>query len=155
MRASKVPVSSARVFEGDRLIAAKFLRPQRWDAIVFRTPEDPTTIFMMRLVGLPGEDVAIEGGDVWINGTRAQKPAPLSGLVYAARPFTEEKSAWGPVKLGGDEYLVLGDFSLLSRDSRVWRTGAPGHPPYAVPERYVLGVVTHTYWPPRRWRIFR
>jgi hypothetical protein len=37
----------------------------------------------------------------------------------------------------------------------LWLEGAPGHPPYAVPESYLHGVVTHVYWPPQRWRILR
>jgi signal peptidase I len=155
MRAAAMPISSKRVFQGDRLLAAKFLHPQRWDLIVFLYPEDPSINYVKRLVGLPGEEVAIQDGDVWINGARVQKPDQISGLVYAADPFSEQKTVWGPVKLGSDEYFMLGDFSLRSKDSRLWETGAPGHPPYAVPESYILGVVTHTYWPPSRWRIFR
>ena len=48
---------------------------------------------------------------------------------------------------------MLGDFSA-GMDSRSGR-GAPGHPPYAVPESYLIGVVTHIYWPPSRWRVLR
>jgi signal peptidase I len=154
-RASTVAATDERVVSGDRLISAKFLRPRRWDLIVFRNPEDPSTLFVKRVVGLPGEQVAIQDGDVWINGARAQKPADIAGLVYVAHPTEEEKLTWGPVPLGQGEYLVLGDFSRRAKDSRVWETGAPGHPAYAVPESYILGVVTHIYWPLGRWRIFR
>jgi signal peptidase I len=144
-----------QVFPGDRLIAAKFLRPERWDKIVYRYPGDPSLNYVSRLVGLPGEEVRIDRGDIWINGSRAQKPAEISGLVYVADPIALDKPTWGPVKLGGDECLVLGDFSQRAKDSRVWTTGAPGHPPHALPEANILGVVTHIYWPPSRWRIFR
>jgi signal peptidase I len=152
LRASEMPITSKTVFQSDRLCAAKFLRGRRWDVIVFRYPEDPSVNHVKRLVGLPGEEIAIEDGDVWVNGSRIQKPEQISGLVYVADPFVEEKTkaVWGPVKLGSDEYFVLGDFSLRSKDSRLWERGAPGHPPYAVPESYILGVVTHTYWPPSR-----
>jgi signal peptidase I len=155
LHASRIAVTSSRVFEGDRIVAAKFLRHQRWDMIVFRNPEDPSINYVKRLVGLPGEEIAIEDGDVWVNGARVQKPGRISGIVYAADPFSETKAVWGPVKLGADENFVLGDFSLLSKDSRLWERGAAGHSPYAVPESYIVGVVTHTYWPPSRWRIFR
>ena len=33
--------------------------------------------------------------------------------------------------------------------------GRPGHPPYAVPASYIVGVVTHIYWPPERCRALR
>jgi signal peptidase I len=155
LRASMVATTEESIFSGDRLICAKFLRPRRWELIVFRYPEDPSIPYVMRLVGLPGEQVAIKDGDVWIDGVRARKPADISGLVYLAHPLAEERVTWGPVQLGRGEYVVLGDFSRRSKDSRVWETGAPGHPPYAVPKSYVLGVVTHIYWPPWRWRIFR
>jgi hypothetical protein len=118
-------------------------------------PEDPSIPSVMRVVELPGERVAIKDGDDWIDGARARKPADISGLVYLAHPLAEERVTWGPVQLDRGEYFVLGDFSRRSKDSRVWGIGAPGHPPYAVPESYVLGVVTHIDWPLWRWRIFR
>jgi len=155
LRASTVAATDERVFSGDRLIAAKFLRPRRWDLIVFRYPEDPSIPYLKRVVGLPGEQVAIKDGDVWIDGARARKPANISGLVYVADPVAEERMIWDPVQLGRGEYFVLGDFSRRAKDSRVWETGAPDHPRYAVPESYVLGVVTHIYWLLWRWRIFR
>jgi len=155
LRAAKVTVSDTTPFSADRFAAAKFLRPRRWNLIVFRYPEAPSNKYVKRLVGLPGEEVAIRDGDVWINGVVAQKPDDLSGLVYSADPMWEERTDWGPVRLGIDEYFVLGDFSLRSKDSRLWQEGAPGHPPYAVPQSHLVGVVTHIYWPPSRWRIFR
>jgi signal peptidase I len=155
LRASTVAATDDRVYSGDFLISAKFLRPRRWDLIVFRYPEDPSIPYVMRVVGLPGERVAIKDGDVWIDGARTKKPADISGLAYLAHPLADERVTWGPFQLDRGEYFVLGDFSRRSKDSRVWGTGAPGHPPYAVPKSYVLGVVTHIYWPLRRWRIFR
>ena len=145
----------------DRILAMKPLRPRRWDVIVFRFPGDPTMNYVKRLVGLPGEEVFIKDGSVWINGQRTEPPESLQGLKYlTAFPQAPVQPAiWGtperPAKLGAGEYFVLGDFSQQSADSRLWRTGAPGHPSYAVPESYLIGVVTHIYWPPSRWRILR
>jgi signal peptidase I len=155
MRASEMRVGGWSVFNGDRLLAAKFLRPRRWDLIVFRNPEEPSVQYVSRLVGLPGDEVAIRDGAVWINGSVAQKPAEIAGLVYVAHPIATANKAWGPVKLSGGEYVVLSDFSRRAKDSRIWEKGAPGHPPHAVPESHISGVVTHIYWPPSRWRIFR
>jgi signal peptidase I len=155
LRASEIPVTSDRAFAGDHVLAAKFLRPRRWDLIVFRNPEEPSVQYVSRLVGLPGDEVAIRDGAVWINGTRASRPTKIAALVYVAHPMPGAKPVWGPVKLGEAEYVVLSDFSRRAKDSRVWENGAPGHPPYAVPESYVSGVVTHIYWSPWRWRIFR
>jgi signal peptidase I len=148
-----------RVYGGDRFLAAKYLRPQRWDIIVFRYPEDPSTLYLMRLVGLPGEEITIRDGQVRANGEVLTPPDCLRGIEYATEMRDFPWDLWGtpdhPAKLGPDEYFVLGDFSPQSKDSRLWQNGAPGHPPFAVPESHLYGVITHTFWPPKRWRVFR
>ena len=145
---------------GDRVVVTKFIQSQRWDVIVFRVPEDPKMFFCMRLIGLPGETVTIKDGAVWINGKKQTPPDCCKGIEYLDRieggwPDPVWGSAGHPAKLGADEYFVLGDFSACSKDSRLWQHGVPGHPPYAVPGSYIVGVVTHIYWPPSRWRVLR
>ncbi len=145
----------------DRMVAAKYLDPNRWDLIAFRQPDDPSTVYVMRLVGLPGEEVIIRDGTIFANGQRLTPPETLRGIRYMTDDDGHRQwpANWGspeqPAKLGTDEYFVLGDCSVRSRDSRLWEHGAPGHPPYAVPASYVVGVVTHIYWPISRWRVFR
>ncbi len=136
-------------------MALKFLAPQRWDVIVYRSPDNPAIPYAKRLVGLPGEEIAIRDGEIVIHGEVARKPPEIAALAYVADPRDESKTDWGPVRLGDDEYLVLGDFSLQSADARVWQHGVAGHPPYALPKDYITGVVTHIHWPPSRWCIFR
>lgn len=61
-----------------------------------------------------------------------------------------------PAILGDDEYFVLGDFSVSSRDARFWDRSLEGREhPYAIPESSIDGVVTHIYWPLQRMRVFR
>lgn len=69
-------------FLPDRILVAKFLRPNRWDMIVFRYPADPSTLFVMRVVGLPGESIHIEDGAVWVNGVRSEPPDALLSLIH-------------------------------------------------------------------------
>ncbi|NCX97766.1 MAG: signal peptidase I [Planctomycetia bacterium] len=56
-------------FTGDRIIVEKFaydfVEPARWDVVVFKYPEDARINYIKRLVGLPGETLAIAGGDIW------------------------------------------------------------------------------------------
>ncbi len=136
-------------------------RPRRWDLIVFRFPEDPTTVYVKRLVGMPGETITIRNGAVFANGTQPAPPVDAGPLHYLAKMenWHGRNSLWGsadrPAALASDEYFVLGDFSAASNDSRLWEVGAPGHPSYAVPTDHIVGVVTHIYWPPSRWRAFR
>jgi len=150
---SQIRQFSGKVHGPDRYLASKFLQPRRWDLVTFRYPSDPTVFYVKRLVGLPGEEVCIKNGNVWIDGKPIALPESIRGLKY------ESMGQWGtterPAKLGADEYFVLGDFSSRAKDSRLWSPGAPGHPPYAVPASHMHGVVTHIYWPPSRWRILR
>jgi len=65
-------------YNGDRILVSKFAYefsdPKRWDVIVFKFPGDATTDartnFIKRLIGLPGETVRIQHGDIW---TRSDK----------------------------------------------------------------------------------
>jgi signal peptidase I len=62
-------MEAARVFNGDRILVNKFPYelgdPDRWDVFVFKYPEKPGTNYIKRLVGLPGEKIRIDGGDLY------------------------------------------------------------------------------------------
>ena len=135
---NQVPDVPHQVFRPDRFLVAKFLPPQRWDVVVFQYPENPSTLYMMRLVGLPGETIHLEGGAVWANGNKLEPPDSLRGIEYLSEIPDWPSHVWGskehPAVLGQDEYFVLGDFSPQSKDSRLWEQGAQGHNPFAVPE---------------------
>lgn len=154
-RVSSIPIPTGPIQSGDRLLVSKPLAPRRWDIIVYRRPSDPSTSYVTRLVGLPGEELAIRDGGVWINGERLAPSPDVDGIVYSPGAEGVETAEFGPVSLGPDESFVLGDFSLRANDSRMWPTGAPGHPAHAVPSSHLIGTVTHIYWPPSRWRIVR
>jgi signal peptidase I len=143
----------------DRFLVSKLSTPRRWDVIVFRLPENPSYYYVKRLVGLPGEVVFLRDGAVWINGKQLAPPAELTGIEYLTTLESAPVQSWAdeskPAELASGEYFVLGDFSAQASDSRFWQRGAPGHPPYAVPEDHIIGVVTHIYWPLDRWRAFR
>lgn len=55
-------------YNGDRILVAKFpydfRDPKRWDVVVFKFPGDAKTNYIKRLVGLPGETVRIQHGDI-------------------------------------------------------------------------------------------
>ncbi len=57
-------------YNGDRILVGKFAYeasdPQRWDVVVFKYPGDAPTNFIKRLVGLPGETIRIQNGDIWV-----------------------------------------------------------------------------------------
>ncbi|MBS0264358.1 MAG: signal peptidase I [Planctomycetes bacterium] len=62
-------VLDREMFAGDRILVNKFPYefhdPERWDVVVFKFPESAKTNYIKRLVGLPGEELKISGGDIW------------------------------------------------------------------------------------------
>jgi Signal peptidase, peptidase S26 len=50
--------------------------PRRWETVVFRCPQCASEWCVKRVVGLPGEIVALDGGDVLVNGQVARKALP-------------------------------------------------------------------------------
>ncbi len=109
---------------------------QRGDVVAFQQPEtwagkDETLV--KRVIGLPGDTVAILTGRVLING------APLREPYLAERPETEDKQ---PLKLGADEYYVMGDNRNNSSDSR---ENGP------ILESDIRGRLTMKLWPPGRF----
>ncbi len=157
---NEIKILNIKFSQQDRFVVSKYIKPKRWDLLVFYHPEQPDICYLKRLVGLPGETIHIEDGAVWVNGKKVEVPEHLEGIQYESEPPTwADVKLWGtkenPATLSEGEYFVLGDFSIQSNDSRWWKKGAPGHNPFAVPKNYISGVVTHTYWPPSRWRIHR
>jgi len=68
---------------GDRVVVQKLFgteRPERWQIVVFRKPSDGV-VLVKRVVGLPGERLAIEDGDLYVDGKLAVKPDDLREAV--------------------------------------------------------------------------
>ena len=68
------------------------------------------------MIGLPGETVQIKGSTIYIDG----KPLKEN---YGKDPIDYAGIAEKPIKLGDDEYFVLGDNREISRDSRYEEVG--------------------------------
>lgn len=113
--------------DGQRLFIKRNVTPQRWDTVVVRSPMDAERLVVKRVVGLPGEEVCLRGGQVWADGVARNQPAGRN-VYYGAMG----NPTW---RLGSDEWLVVGDNQLVSIDSRNWRL-APG-----IPGRLIVGVV--------------
>lgn len=93
----------------------------RGSVVMLRYPKNPAKRFIMRVVGLPGERVAIADGVVEIDGRRIDEPYVI--------PEHRSHEFFAPLQLGDDEYFVLGDNRRNASDSREWGP---------VPRRYVL-----------------
>jgi signal peptidase I len=137
-----------RRYMGDRILASKVEQPQRWDAVVYDSPAAPGQKSIHRLVGLPGEHVAIRDGSLWINGERLSPPSGLEKLHYRSTAelgmgSEDEMAQW---QLGNDEFFVLGDNTESSRDSRDFGP---------VEKSEMHGIAIAIYWPPDRMRLLR
>jgi signal peptidase I len=138
---------------GDRIIVHKQLRPQRYDIVAFHPPEQAQQMWIFRVVGLPGEQVEILNGEVYIDGKQVPRPAGVPAYTSTIPGALLSNGTQGhPMQLGRDEYYVLGDNSRFANDSRLWQAAAPMHQPGALPADSITGVATWTYWPPRHWR---
>ena len=74
------------VFKGDQIFVLKsvyqFFEPKRWDVIVFKNPTDPRINYIKRCVGLPGEELVIFDGDIYINGQIQRKPEKVQEELW-------------------------------------------------------------------------
>src|SRR5580700_1843330 len=89
----------------------RFETIQRGDVVVFWYPLDHSKSFIKRVVGLPGDQVEIRHGSVYINGLRLAEP-------YVPPQFVDF-AGYGPMRVPSDEYFVMGDHRVSSNDSRV------------------------------------
>ena len=108
-------------------LAYRWKEPKRGDIIVFRFPSDPKRRFIKRVIGLPGEVVAVHDGQLYING-----------LTLAEPYITETPRYQGDWRLSPYEVFVLGDNRNNSSDSQNWG-------PLHVDE--IIGKAVLVYWP--------
>ncbi|HEY9840096.1 MAG: signal peptidase I [Candidatus Sericytochromatia bacterium] len=138
---------------GDRLIVEKlsyyFNSPHRGDIVVFYPPDPyakPLTgsarvlrwlgftrdaAYIKRVIGLPGETLAIRNGKVLIDGK------PLNEPYIKAPPLDDMP----PQKIAPEHFFMMGDNRNNSRDSRVWGT---------MPRENVIGRTFLRFWPLNR-----
>ncbi len=109
---------------GDYILVNKFIyhfRPvARGDIVVFRSPEDPSRDYIKRVIGLPGEEVALKDGTVFIQDRSLDEPYVMSSSDGPWAGWHSPRENWGPKVIPAGKYFVLGDNRANSRDSRVW-----------------------------------
>jgi signal peptidase I len=123
----KVPL-----YTGDRILVLKYLysffNPERFDVVVFKNPTDPSINYIKRLIGLPGEQVALVDGDVFVRPMKdGEIPAPdpaeawsMPGWTIARKPDVQQRAVW---QLVHDSSLApLGNTSV---DTGPWTPSNP------------------------------
>lgn len=100
---------------GDNLIVDKltyrFSAPKRFDIIVFPFRYEDNVYYIKRIIGLPGETIQIQDGEIYVNGEVLEES-------YGREVMKSAGLAADPITLGDDEYFVLGDNRNDSTDSR-------------------------------------
>jgi signal peptidase I len=134
-----VPTGSMEnaIMPGDRIVASRLSyafskNPNRLDVIVFVSPEDNETLFVKRVIGLPGDVVEVIDGKVYINGDSE----PLDESYVKGIPYSTN----GPFNVPENSYFVMGDNRNNSSDSREWANKY-------VSRDKILGRVMFGYYP--------
>ena len=115
-----------------------YTHPQRGDVVVFRAQHD-TLDLIKRLVGLPGDTLAMKNGELYINGKRQFEPyvhhsAPDEDGFHPWMEWQTEyvtsdvdkakyhptRDNWGPLVVPPNRFFMLGDNRDESLDSRFW-----------------------------------
>lgn len=93
-----------------------FNEPEAGDVIVFRYPRNPSTFFIKRIIGTPGDTVTIDGNVVTITNDEHPNGYVLDEPYIAAMA----PNTFMTEVLSDREYFVMGDNRDKSSDSRVW-----------------------------------
>jgi signal peptidase I len=103
---------------------------QRGDIVVFRYPRDTSKSYIKRVIGVAGDRVRIENGQVFVNDEAL-------GEDYVPSEYDDARS-YPEVTVPPNSYFVLGDHRTMSNDSRDFGP---------VNERYIYGKAVFGYWP--------
>lgn len=114
-------------------LAYKTGEPQRGDIVVFVFPINPQEDLIKRVIGLPGESLAVHNGVVSVNGVPLNEPYIASPPAYDGEWVVPE-----------GQLFVLGDNRNDSRDSHQWGL---------LPIENVIGRAVLIYWPPEQWQV--
>lgn len=144
-----------------RLISIKHRKPKRFDIIVLTESVAPHTLFIKRVIGLPGDTIKVANDQLWINGKRqaepylnttfAKKELAKYQATQQAKTFTTDFSlptlkTTHTAKVPAGHYFVMGDNRLVSYDSRGFGF---------VSKAEIESVVLWRYWPVTQMRGFK
>jgi signal peptidase I len=103
---------------------------QHGDMVVFWFPLDPQKSYIKRVIGVPGDTVRIDAGQVYVNGEALAEN-------YVPDEYRDRVS-WEEHRVPPNQYFVLGDHRSSSSDSRTWGF---------VNREAIYGKAVFVYWP--------
>jgi len=103
---------------------------ERGDIVVFRYPRDPSKSYIKRVIGMAGDRIRIDGGQVYVNDEALDEN-------YVPPAYTDARS-YPDTVVPPNSYFVLGDHRSMSNDSRDFGP---------VNQSYIYGKAVFGYWP--------
>jgi signal peptidase I len=116
-----------------------FREPERFDIVIFESPEQPGVNVVKRVVGMPGDTLSMVANVLHLNGQALDEPHALAGDPSAdpedprmrawqtqylvegnRRTYRPTLKNWGPIEVPPDSFFVMGDNRDNSYDSRYW-----------------------------------
>jgi signal peptidase I len=116
--------------------------PRRNDILVFDSVEEEGLKVVKRLIGVPGDTLAMEGGVLFRNGKRVDEPYALHGdptrsedpmqrakmrqwqlphvVGRDTATYQPDLQDWGPIVVPRDSFFMMGDNRDSSYDGRYW-----------------------------------
>jgi len=140
---------SPTLLPADHIMVNKLAHPHRWDLVMYHPPLPDGTVdtvfYCKRLVGLPGEKLRFEGGNLFVNDQLIPAPAVMAGKYSMDLPFLKYREGQA-ITLAADEVFLVGDNVARSSDSRS-----------AGPSKLsaIAGTADVLYWPMNRFKILR
>jgi signal peptidase I len=118
----------------ERIFVNKFvyrLEPiERGDIVVFRYPRDPSKSYIKRVIGMAGDRIRIDGGQVYVNDEALDED-------YVPPAYADARS-YPDMVVPPNSYFVLGDHRSMSNDSRDFGS---------VNQSFIYGKAVFGYWP--------
>jgi signal peptidase I len=96
--------------------------PKRWDVVCFEPPMYSNQVWVMRIVGLPGDRLSFSTGAITLNGHPLNPPSFVSNVNYVSLDYLSDRSTSiaSPYIVPTNCFFVLGDNSSNALDSRFW-----------------------------------
>ncbi|HYM78986.1 MAG TPA: signal peptidase I [Candidatus Dormibacteraeota bacterium] len=118
----------------ERIFVNKFvyrLEPiERGDVVVFKYPRDPSKSYIKRVIGMAGDQIRIDAGQVYVNGQALDES-------YVPPEYADARTC-PELIVPANSFYVLGDHRSMSDDSRNFGP---------VNQSYIYGKAVFGYWP--------